>query len=706
MALLLAAALIAVPLTAAPTARAQDNGLAQKPPQGWSSWSFLRRNPTASAFEAQAAAMKNSGLSELGYSYVNLDDFWYQCPGGQGPNVDAYGRWVTDTSRFPASGSTDGIQAVADYVHSLGLKFGLYVTPGISHQAVARNTQILGTSYHAADIATSANERNYNCGGMVGIDYAKPGAQPFVNSWANQFAGWGVDYVKIDGVGADDIGDVQAWSQALRQTGRPIHLELSNQLAQSQAATWAQYANGWRTGDDVECYCGANSSSFPLTDWNHIKLRFDQAASWQPYGRPGGWNDYDSIEVGNGSNDGLTAPERQTQLSLWSLAASPLLLGTDLTALDPTDMGYLKNSSVLAVDQDGVDAVRISATATSQVFAKREASGAFVIGLFNTDTSAAHNVSADLLQLGLYGSVGLTDLWTGASLGSPSGSYTAASVPPGGVALIRAVPTAGTGGTAALTGAASGKCLDVYDNQTAPGTKVELWGCNGGANQQWTPTSAGELRANGATECLDVVGRATTDGTAVDLWPCHGGANQKWSVRSDGTVRATQSDLCLDTAGSGTSDGTAIAVRTCNGQSSQHWSGPPVSTTAVYEAESAANTDTGGAGPADCADCSGGRKVGFVGSGGTLAFNGVQAVTTGSHQIVVAYCDGDTTTGRQAYVSVNGAAPQLVSFRPTPGWTTPGYATVSVQLSAGTNQITFSNPTAYAPDIDRIDVVG
>jgi alpha-galactosidase len=143
---LLLAALLAVPLTAAPVARAQDNGLARKPPLGWSSWSFLRRNPTASAVEAQAAALKNSGLGALGYAYVNLDDFWCQCPGDQGPDMDAYGRWVTDTSRFPASGSTDGIQVVADYVHSLGLKFRLYVTPGISNQAVARNTPILGTS--------------------------------------------------------------------------------------------------------------------------------------------------------------------------------------------------------------------------------------------------------------------------------------------------------------------------------------------------------------------------------------------------------------------------------------------------------------------------------------------------------------------------------------------------------------------------------
>ncbi|HZP54634.1 alpha-galactosidase, partial [Actinocrinis sp.] len=212
-------------------ALAEDNGVGGTPALGWSSWSFIRHDPTAAKIDAQADAMKSSGLASVGYQYVNVDDFWYQCPGSQGPNVDANGRWVTDATKFPPSGSTNGIQVVANHVHADGLKFGLYVTPGISKQAVAQNTQILGTSFHADDIASTAAEKNYNCKGMVGIDYTKPGAQEFINSWADEFASWGVDYVKIDGVGLSDVADVQAWSTALRQTGRPIHLELSNSLA-------------------------------------------------------------------------------------------------------------------------------------------------------------------------------------------------------------------------------------------------------------------------------------------------------------------------------------------------------------------------------------------------------------------------------------------------------------------------------------------
>ena len=141
-------------------------------------------------------------------------------------------------------------------------KIGFYVTPGISDQAVADKSPIKGTSDTANEIADGASEHNYNCGGMQGIDYSKPGAQAFINSWADELASWGADYVKLDGVGTGDIGDIEAWSAALEQTGRPIRLELSNNLSISDASTWAEYSNGWRTGGDIHCYCG---SPFPLT---------------------------------------------------------------------------------------------------------------------------------------------------------------------------------------------------------------------------------------------------------------------------------------------------------------------------------------------------------------------------------------------------------------------------------------------------------
>ena len=173
--------------------------------------------------------------------------------------------------------------------------------------------------------------------------------------------------MKLDGVGSFDIPDVVAWSRALRQSGRPVHLELSNSLDINKTSVWEKYANGWRTGGDIECYsCEGGGTSYPLTDWANVKARFSQVAKWRPYGEPGAFNDYDSIEVGNGQNDGLTVPERQAQLSLWALASSPLILGTDLTFLDATDLALLKNTAVIAVDQDAIDASRIAEASTSQ----------------------------------------------------------------------------------------------------------------------------------------------------------------------------------------------------------------------------------------------------------------------------------------------------------------------------------------------------
>ena len=438
-------------ISGAPNASAEDNGVGLAPAMGWSSWSFLRHDPTAANVEAQARALVSSGLAKAGYDYVNLDDFWYVCPGSQGPAVDRYGRWVTNPNFPPGLGGENGIEVVADYVHKLGLKFGLYVTPGLSQQAVFKDTPVLGpngkpTAYTADQIsAPTTPEYNYNCGGMVGIEYNVPGAQEFVDSWADELASWGVDYLKLDGVGKWDIPDVRAWSQALAQTGRPMHLELSNNLNIHYASSWAKYANGWRTGDDVECYaCEHNGSSYPLTDWPNIELRFDQVAKWQPYGGPGAFNDYDSIEVGNGNGDGLTVPERQTQLSLWALASSPLLLGTDLTRLAPTDLGLLEDPAVIAVDQDAVDASRIAQTLVSQIFAKRERDGDVVVGLFNT-SPAWQEISTTASALGMPRSPAyeLEDLWSHRT--SRTGGTIQAEVPSHGVALYRLTAAANNG---------------------------------------------------------------------------------------------------------------------------------------------------------------------------------------------------------------------------------------------------------------------
>ncbi len=424
--------------------RVGHNGVGLTPLMGWSTWNYIGGDPTRANVEAQAAALKSSGLVAVGYKYVIIDDGYYACPGRQGPDVDEYGRWVVDPSNFPAVDGVPGLEVVANYVHSLGEKIGFYVTPGISDQAVRENTPIEGTPYTADQIADGISEHNYNCGGMQGINYSKPGAQAFIDSWARELASWGADYIKLDGVGSGDIPDVKAWSEALRHTGRPIHLELSSSLPIADASTWAKYSNGWRTGADSECYCG---HPFPLTQWGYVQSRFDQVADWAPYGRPGAFNDYDSIELGDGPTDeGITASEEQSMMSLWAMAASPLVINADLTHLDPTDVSYLKNSAVIAVDQDSIDAERIVDSGNDQVYAKTEKNGDIILGLFNYSGSAETTDTVNLASAGLSGSGTAANLWTGASGGTVSGTYSV-TLGAGAAQLLRIVPKSSSGST-------------------------------------------------------------------------------------------------------------------------------------------------------------------------------------------------------------------------------------------------------------------
>jgi alpha-galactosidase len=693
----------------APAAVAESNGVGSTPAMGWSSWSFIRHDPTAADIEAQAAAMASSGLKAAGYDYINVDDFWYDCPGSQGPDVDSYGRWVTNATEFPPSSSGEnGIEVVANYVHSLGLKFGLYVTPGISDQAVTQNTPIEGTSYTADEIAEpSVSENNYNCGGMVGINYSEPGAQAFIDSWADEFASWGVDYVKLDGVGDSDIDDVQAWSAALEQSGRPIHLELSNNLDIANASTWAQYSNGWRTGGDIECYCGSGGSSYPLTDWSNVQERFAQVAQWQPYGGPGAFNDYDSIEVGNGpTDDGITDAEAQSQLSLWAMGAAPLLLGVDLTNLNSTELGYLENSAVIAVDQDGIDGTRIVSNVNQQAFAKTEQNGDVILGLFNYSGSASQTVTVSLAAAGIRGSATATNLWTGAAAGTLSGTYSV-TLGPGAVQLLKLVPVSGTAGATTYLAASSSNTLGggaavAGCNSCLGGEKVGYVGDGGTLTfNDVDVATAGNYAVQ--TDYLDgtsgITGRSATitvnGGAAqtVTFLPT-GSFQDPGSVTVSLPLAAGENTIEFANSSAYAPDFEAITV-------------PSAATTTVtdYLAASSSNTLAGGAVVQSCSACTGGQKVGYVGDGGTLTVNGVSASQAGVYPVLIEYCDGSSGgTGRSATITVNGVVVQTIVFTPTGSFTTPGTVTAYLPLNAGSNTVEFSDASAYAPDFNGITV--
>jgi len=698
-------------IAAAPPAAAEANGVSSAPAMGWSSWSYIRHDPTAANIEAQAKAMVSSGLSSAGYLYVNVDDFWYDCPGSQGPDVDGYGRWVTNASTFPPSSSGEnGIAVVADYVHSLGLKFGLYMTPGISDQAVSQNTPIEGTSYTAGEIANGDSENNYNCGGMQGINYSAAGAQAFINSWADEFSSWGVDYLKLDGVGDSDIGDVQAWSAALEQSGRPIHLELSNSLDIANAATWAQYSNGWRTGGDIECYCGTNAAGNPqpLTTWGGIQGRFAQIAQWQPYGGPGAFNDYDSIEFGDGpTTDGLSTVEGQSQYGLWAMAASPLLLGVDLTQLNSTELADLKNSNIVAVDQDGIDARRIVSNVNQQAYAKTEQNGDVVLGLFNYNGSGSQTVTVSLAAAGITGSAAATNLWTGASAGTLSGTYSV-TLAAGASQILRLAPISGTQGSTTYEAASSGNTLaggaaTASCNSCLGGEKVGFVGEGGtltfnNVNVPSTGNYAVQLDYLDGTS--GTTGRSSTitvNGTSVEtLTDTPTGSFQNpGSTTVSLPLNAGSNTIEFSNSSAYAPDFEAITVPTS-----------AISATTTYLGASSTNTLAGGAVVQSCSACAGGEKVGYVGNGsGTLTYNDVDVSAAGVYPVQVVYCDGTSgDTGRSATFTVNGTVVQTNVFTPTGGFSTPGTVTDYFPLKAGENTIEISNGSAYAPDFSSIIV--
>ncbi|HLI83104.1 MAG TPA: alpha-galactosidase [Bryobacteraceae bacterium] len=445
-------------------AQAAHLGLKASPPLGWSSWSSFEASVNETTVHAVAQSLVST-LKPAGYVYVNIDAGWYQNPDTA---VDAYGRWIADPSKFPS-----GMAALGSYLHSLGLKFGIYVSPGIPMLAVTQNTPVQGTPYHAADIAIPGKlEVTYTVpsiglygGTMYYIDYTKPGAQAFINSWANLFASWGVDYIKLDGVGDADIPDVEAWSKALLLTGRPIYLGLANHLDPANAPIWSAFSDGWRISPDIESYNGST-----LTTWNLVEERFTAEPYWLAAAPYGGWNDLDSLDAGS-PEDGLSSDERQTMVTFWALAASPLIVGDDPRNLDSAGFQLLTNPEAIAVDQQGIVAAPINNGSAQQVWTALEPDGTYAVGLFNLSDSPA-TVTVPWSGLGFTGLAAVRDHWRRAGLGWFSQSFSASLNPHASMLLgvqplapVRYFPASGatlSGGAALVSSTVSPGGLRVH----------------------------------------------------------------------------------------------------------------------------------------------------------------------------------------------------------------------------------------------------
>ena len=527
----LAAALVvlAAPLSGlvtAPSALALGNGQALTPPMGWNDWNAYGCNVSEQLVEQTALAMHNDGLQAAGYQYVNIDDCWMSS------SRNASGNLVANPSKFP-----DGIAAVASYVHSLGLKLGIYEDAGTA-----------------------------TCAGY-------PGSYGHEQQDANLFASWGIDYLKEDwcnipfssfsGQSHQQVAQTlyTRMKNALAATGRPIVFSMCNGWDSSvQPWTWGgPVANLWRTSTDIQ------------PNFTSMLNNFHTTVGLASFAGPGAWNDPDMLEIGNG----MSATEDQSEFSLWAEMAAPLIEGSNLVSASSTTLSILANKAVIAVDQDplGKQGTEVSSAGGLDVLAKPLANGDVSVALFN-ETGSAATISTTAAAIGKSGSSSytLTNLWTGAA--STTTSAISASVPAHGTVMLRVSggsTSTATSGEIHAVGAA--KCLDVPNGSTTAGTQLDIWTCNGGSNQIWARTSGGQLTVySGSTQlCLDAYNNQTTAGTKVETWPCTGGANQQWNVNASGTITGVQSGLCLDVTGASTANGALAELWTCNGQSNQQW---------------------------------------------------------------------------------------------------------------------------------------
>ncbi|MEV4812334.1 alpha-galactosidase D [Micromonospora avicenniae] len=457
----------AVPAQAAPDAQpaatpggvvaaAVHTGVAARPYLGWTSWSMQSSkypglNPegdysylTESNVLKQADALARK-LKPYGYEYVNIDAGWWRDFAWK-PRFDEYARQTPEPSRFPR-----GMEAVADDIHAKGLKAGIYLPVGLEKEAYADGAAPIWNApgCTTADIVYPDLRTTNGWDSAYKLNFANPCAERYVDSQAQMFADWGYDFLKLDGVGPgsfksgdnyDNVADVAAWQRAIAATGRPIHLELSWSLDIGHAADWQRYSNGWRIDTDVECYCNT------LVTWeNSVDDRFDDAPAWSRKAGPGGWNDLDSLNVGNGAMDGLTKAERQTYMTLWAISKSPLYTGDDLTRLDEYGLSLLTNREVIAVDQNGGPPARpLTPAGDQQVWGTRNPDGSWTVALFNlADAPAA--VTAEWASLGFTGRASVRDLWNSKNLGTYQNKLTATlpahgsrlfTVRPGGAELV------------------------------------------------------------------------------------------------------------------------------------------------------------------------------------------------------------------------------------------------------------------------------
>jgi alpha-galactosidase len=693
-------ALVAVTLLILSFARvnafAQVNGVGRKPYLGWSTFSQQTIVPSSSVMNEQnillqSDTMRSSGLQTHGFRYINLDAGW-------SGDSDQYGRTLWNTTAFPHF--LDMIQ----HIHANGQKIGIYLIPGIGTSVVSANLPIFGTQYHAQDIVVKPLTIGNGFGYGYKIDFTKPGAQEYINSIINLYASWGIDFIKLDSVtpgsynnnlNIDNIPDVQAMSKAIAQSGRPIWLTLSWALDEDYIADWQQNSNARRIEGDVECEGDCPN----ITEWQRVLLRFYDLIGWEnTSGRTLGWNDLDSLEVGNGTTDGITDTEQQTAMTLWAMANAPLSLGGDLTKLTDYGKKLLFNDEVLAVDQSGHPAKQVTGGFTP-VWLSKIGNGSYYVAIFNLNAFPTR-VTIDWKNLGFLGASGMRDLWSHAELGPAYQSFS--SVLPGhGTRLFK------------VTGVG-----------TAPAPPSQIYGAETASLYGGTQISTCSTCASGNK--LTYLGIGAANYAIFNVNVKKAGV---YRMEVDSMTTGTRSfivnvnngpDITLNLSG-GSSNlpfPTTVPVRLNKGTNRIQFGNPisyppdmdriiisgdgnePYPSFSVYEAENATLSGSAASSAGFCGNCSGLAAVGNLGGSpqNTVTFDEVNVPVGGTYQMEIDYM---TQGQRSFFVSVNGSTAQELVLN---GYSfgTPTSTVVQVALHAGSNEIEFSNPGNYAPNLDSI----
>jgi alpha-galactosidase len=354
----------AIPLIALTAGVAHAQTLAATPPMGWNSWDAYGLTINEKDFRANAQVL--ASLKSSGWIYAVIDEGWYlkdpfAKPDPHGYWWDSRGRLIPDPARYPSARNGAGFRPVADWLHAQGLKFGIHIIRGIPKGVVRQNLPIANSGFRASDAADTNDTCPWNPDNYGVRD--TPAGQAYYDSIISLYAGWGVDFLKVDCIADHPYksGEIRMISTAIAKSGRPIVLSLSPGPASlAHAEELSKYAQMWRIADDIW-----DGWAFPAKqDWpNGLLSAFDNLAKWSKYAKPGNWPDADMLPWGSlrphpgwgpPRQSRLTQDEQRTQFTLWAMARSPLILGGNLTELDEFTRSLITNKEVIAINQTAV----------------------------------------------------------------------------------------------------------------------------------------------------------------------------------------------------------------------------------------------------------------------------------------------------------------------------------------------------------------